>query len=480
MSVPPVEVWPVHLTAQHGDLVAQREDLDLLGAVTAPEHDEELEDAAEDEVQQGPDHEQRGCPLREDAQAMKSEVNSIESWVSAPYTRGTPGHPARQPGHCHTPTLKSMLSNTVQRRQAPAISPDERSGLASSPLMERRTGDALRPQEAAPDSHITMTEPLFGEWRCSSTRAHARLARSTLQLSLRKASSLRLGAGVRARCGNRTRRSDSCGSLESCHCVRLRPPGGRLLPQRSDRRNPDKWGSIGRLLPQRAYRGRSVGTHGAHAPGCGGRAPEPAPDRRARQGSRLGGRQRRDQLGRHARRRLLRVALRDRDHRGRASHLRVRAGAGRAVAGRAAKAGRLRHRHAAGHQPRLDVVHVLPAEAPSGRPDSGKPAARPGAAARPLLRDLQPRLHGCLRAVTTRLRTADAPPARPAALARRPGPAGWFAAVVQTSRPRQWPKNLLVFAAPLAGASLGRDDGLGYALVAAAAFIAASDRKSVV
>src|ERR1019366_6213412 len=38
----------------------------------------------------------------------------------------------------------------------------------------------------------------------------------------------------------------------------------------------------------------------------------------------------------------------------------------------------------------------------------------------------------------------------------------------------QWPKNLLVFAAPLAGASLGRDDGLGYALVAAAAFIAAS------
>ena len=76
--------------------------------------------------------------------------------------------------------------------------------------------------------------------------------------------------------------------------------------------------------------------------------------------------------------------------------------------------------------------------------------------------------------MTTRLRTADAPPARPAALARRPGPAGWFAAVVQTSRPRQWPKNLLVFAAPLAGASLGRDDGLGYALVAAAAFIAAS------
>ncbi len=50
----------------------------------------------------------------------------------------------------------------------------------------------------------------------------------------------------------------------------------------------------------------------------------------------------------------------------------------------------------------------------------------------------------------------------------------WLVAVVQTSRPRQWPKNLLVFAAPLAGASLGRDDGLGYALVAFAAFVAAS------
>jgi decaprenyl-phosphate phosphoribosyltransferase len=46
----------------------------------------------------------------------------------------------------------------------------------------------------------------------------------------------------------------------------------------------------------------------------------------------------------------------------------------------------------------------------------------------------------------------------------------WLGAVLITIRPRQWPKNLLVFAAPLAGSSLGRDDGLGYALVAAAAF----------
>jgi decaprenyl-phosphate phosphoribosyltransferase len=46
----------------------------------------------------------------------------------------------------------------------------------------------------------------------------------------------------------------------------------------------------------------------------------------------------------------------------------------------------------------------------------------------------------------------------------------WVVAVLRTARPRQWPKNLLVFAAPLAGASLGRPDGLLYALVAAAAF----------
>ena len=46
----------------------------------------------------------------------------------------------------------------------------------------------------------------------------------------------------------------------------------------------------------------------------------------------------------------------------------------------------------------------------------------------------------------------------------------WVVAALRTARPRQWPKNLLVFAAPLAGASLGRRDGLLYALVAAAAF----------
>lgn len=53
-------------------------------------------------------------------------------------------------------------------------------------------------------------------------------------------------------------------------------------------------------------------------------------------------------------------------------------------------------------------------------------------------------------------------------------PARWARAVTRTTRPRQWPKNLLVFAVPLAGASLGRNDGLSYALLAMFAFGCAS------
>jgi decaprenyl-phosphate phosphoribosyltransferase len=75
--------------------------------------------------------------------------------------------------------------------------------------------------------------------------------------------------------------------------------------------------------------------------------------------------------------------------------------------------------------------------------------------------------------VTTRL-----PPAEVERAAERAAPypawARWPIAVLRSARPRQWPKNLLVFAAPLAGASLGRDDGLAYALVATLAFTAAS------
>ena len=53
-------------------------------------------------------------------------------------------------------------------------------------------------------------------------------------------------------------------------------------------------------------------------------------------------------------------------------------------------------------------------------------------------------------------------------------PGRWLAAAVRSTRPRQWPKNLLVFAAPLAGATVGRPDGLGYAVLAAVAFGCAS------
>jgi decaprenyl-phosphate phosphoribosyltransferase len=58
--------------------------------------------------------------------------------------------------------------------------------------------------------------------------------------------------------------------------------------------------------------------------------------------------------------------------------------------------------------------------------------------------------------------------------ARLSGSFRWLKAVAQTTRPRQWPKNLLVFAAPLAGDSFGRAFGFWYALLAAASFIAAS------
>jgi decaprenyl-phosphate phosphoribosyltransferase len=58
--------------------------------------------------------------------------------------------------------------------------------------------------------------------------------------------------------------------------------------------------------------------------------------------------------------------------------------------------------------------------------------------------------------------------------ARLTSPFRWTIAVVQTTRPRQWPKNLLVFAAPLAGHTFGRAGGFWYALIAAVAFVAAS------
>ena len=53
--------------------------------------DQELEDAAEDEVQQGPEHEQRECPLPQHARAMNLQVNSVESGFRTPQGRGSRG-----------------------------------------------------------------------------------------------------------------------------------------------------------------------------------------------------------------------------------------------------------------------------------------------------------------------------------------------------------------------------------------------------
>jgi len=64
--------------------------------------------------------------------------------------------------------------------------------------------------------------------------------------------------------------------------------------------------------------------------------------------------------------------------------------------------------------------------------------------------------------------------AMPASAVPPASPARWLRAAIMTTRPRQWPKNLLVFAAPLAGAPLGRNDGYGYALLAMFAFGCAS------
>jgi UbiA prenyltransferase family len=70
------------------------------------------------------------------------------------------------------------------------------------------------------------------------------------------------------------------------------------------------------------------------------------------------------------------------------------------------------------------------------------------------------------------LRPVTAPASVTATTARPEQGRNWPVSVLRTARPRQWPKNLLVFAAPLAGATWGR--GFGYALVATAAFGCAS------
>jgi len=65
--------------------------------------------------------------------------------------------------------------------------------------------------------------------------------------------------------------------------------------------------------------------------------------------------------------------------------------------------------------------------------------------------------------------------AAPLIEARRPGWVRWPLAAVLTARPRQWPKNLLVFAAPLTGSELGRSGtAMAGALAAVVVFTLAS------
>jgi hypothetical protein len=56
-----------------------------------------------------------------------------------------PGHPARQPGHRHTPGLKSPSRNQAARPPAAAINPCERSGLA---LSHHRQGVSVKNAQA--------------------------------------------------------------------------------------------------------------------------------------------------------------------------------------------------------------------------------------------------------------------------------------------------------------------------------------------
>ena len=99
-----------------------------------------------------------------------------------------------------------------------------------------------------------------------------------------------------------------------------------------------------------------------------GRPAEPQAARGPRQGGGQRQLERDEQLGRDARRRVLRLAVRPRHHQGRPDRLRLRLGAQRAGPGRAAAAGRRGRGHADGHQPGLDEVRLLPGQGQPGDP----------------------------------------------------------------------------------------------------------------
>ena len=122
---------------------------------------------------------------------------------------------------------------------------------------------------------------------------------------------------------------------------------------------------------------------------------------------------------------------------------------------RPAPARRCRRGHAARHQPGMDVLHVLQVARHPSDPDAGSTCcptkcSRPAGSTRSQAATSRPSTHGEGQPAS---RNRGPPPQRPPGIA---GAARWLVAVALTSRPRQWPKNLLVFAAPLAGASLGQ------------------------
>jgi decaprenyl-phosphate phosphoribosyltransferase len=91
-----------------------------------------------------------------------------------------------------------------------------------------------------------------------------------------------------------------------------------------------------------------------------------------------------------------------------------------------------------------------------------------GMAAPTMATPTMPEVISAMTSAVARVPEEELADSRPASASR------WLTAVVRTTRPRQWPKNLLVLAAPLAGATAGRPFGLAYAAVGAVAFGCAS------
>ena len=238
----------------------------------------------------------------------------------------------------------------------------------------------------------------------------------------------------------------------------------RLLPQRRAQGRPGERGGVGGLLPQRHHQDRFLGPRAADDPQRGRRQAEPQAAGRPREGPGHGEPERDHQLGRHPRRRLLRVAFRARHHPdGRIIFAYGPSLDVKELASLLRRAGAVEALQLDINPEWMSYDYYKAASAPA-EPHPARPAADPAGQRLPLLPGLQPRLHGGLLTVTADTSATEVVLSAPARGAR------WVVAVLRTARPRQWPKNLLVFAAPLAGASLGRRDGLLYALVAAAAF----------